>query len=168
MQRPKLIIGLGNPGEEYADTYHNVGYIFADRFNKKRDEKGMINIRIAIRSDKNAMNNSGKFVVWAMQKYEATKDEILIAHDDSDLELGTYKFSPDSGSAGHKGVQNIIDILDTPSFWRLRIGIRPKPRTGSIRQKAETFVLKKISAANKKLILDACDKAIQEIFYLPL
>lgn len=89
------------------------------------------------------MNQSGNFVKAALKKYKIKPEEILIAHDDSDIELGKYKISFGRGSAGHNGVQSIIDALKTKNFWRLRIGIGCE----LTRTKAIDLVLKKI---NKK------------------
>lgn len=88
------------------------------------------------------MNESGRFVVNMVRKYNIKPEKILIVHDDSDIESGKYKFSFGRGSAGHKGVESVINALKTKNFWRLRIGIRPKK---VLRKKAEEFVLKKIT-----------------------
>ena len=109
------------------------------------------------------MNQSGLFVAKASKKYGVKPDQIMIIHDDSDIELGKYKVSFARGSAGHRGVQSIIDALASKNFWRLRIGIRKASRTkaglpadlsakasatAEARQaKAGEFVLRKI---NKK------------------
>ena len=96
------------------------------------------------------MNNSGKFVVKAAKKAGAKPEEILIAHDDSDLEIGKYKIDFGRGAGGHHGIESIQKHLKTNDFWRLRIGIRPANET--VRQKAEEFVLKKISSNDKKIL----------------
>jgi len=90
------------------------------------------------------MNESGKAVKEAVKYFRAKPEEILIIHDDSDIELGKYKISFGRGSAGHQGVESIIKSLGTKNFWRLRIGIRRTKR-----KKAGEFVLKKITPADK-------------------
>lgn len=112
----KLIIGLGNPGKEYASTYHNVGFLAIDFLDIS---SGLAKL---LKSD-TYMNESGAFVLKNIKKYKVSPEEILIIHDDSDIELGKYKISFARGSAGHRGVQSIIDTLGTKNFWRLRIGI---------------------------------------------
>lgn len=145
-QAIKLIIGLGNPDKKYHNTYHNVGYLFIDTLDSPD----------AIKSDV-YMNKSGEFVRKEMKKRNLKPKDLLIVHDDSDIELGKTKLCLGRGSAGHRGVQNIIDQLKSKDFWRLRIGIRnPKER---IRQKADQLVLKKISPANKKVL----EKVFEEI-----
>jgi PTH1 family peptidyl-tRNA hydrolase len=137
----KLIIGLGNPGSAYKNTYHNAGIQFID-YLKALNSGDYIPL-----ASKVFMNKSGQFVAKEIKKAGAKPEELLIVHDDSDLKLGTYKFQFGRGAAGHKGVQNVIDNLKTKNFWRLRIGIRsigPK--------KAGEFVLKKITREDRKIL----------------
>ncbi|MEK9183739.1 MAG: aminoacyl-tRNA hydrolase [Patescibacteria group bacterium] len=143
----KLIIGLGNPEKEYENTNHNVGFMAVD-FLGKGIKSGVY------------MNKSGEFVKQEIKKHKVKPENLLIIHDDSDIELGKYKLSFGRNSAGHKGAQNIINQLKTKNFWRLRIGIRPpKEKT---RTKADELVLKKISPANKKK-LETVFKTIKNI-----
>ncbi len=144
---PKLIIGLGNPDKKYENTYHNVGHMLADYLSGE-----------AMKSD-TYMNESGRSVAKAMKKFGVKPENLLIVHDDSDIELGKYKFSFGRGAAGHHGVENIQATLKTNNFWRLRIGIRPAQKESGTRKKAEEFVLKKISPADKKLL----EKVFEEI-----
>ncbi|MEK7495865.1 MAG: aminoacyl-tRNA hydrolase [Patescibacteria group bacterium] len=149
--KPRLIIGLGNPGKEYEKTYHNAGFLFVDY---------LINSQLPITNYKLLktdvyMNQSGNFVKKTLKKYKIKPEEILIVHDDSDIELGKYKISFGRGSAGHNGVQSIIDALKTKNFWRLRIGIgRRLTRTSRelTRKKARDFVLKKINKKDLKIL----------------
>jgi PTH1 family peptidyl-tRNA hydrolase len=161
----KLIIGLGNPGKEYEKTYHNVGFLAIDFL-----AKNPLSARLL--KSNSYMNQSGSFVAKASKKYGIKPEEILIIHDDSDIELGKYKVSFARGSAGHRGVQSIIDALATKNFWRLRIGIRPPKKNISVnqrthqrqsaisRRKASEIVLKKIS----KKDLETLEKVFQTIF----
>ncbi len=164
----KLIIGLGNPGKEYEKTYHNVGILFTDYF-KKCQVSG---VKYQVLKSDVFMNQSGNFVKKTLKKYRIKPEELLIVHDDSDIELGKYKISFGRGSAGHNGVQSIIDSLGTKNFWRLRIGIGKvssikcqvsRMRAGlpakALRAKAGEFVLKKISKDNLKIF----EKVFQEI-----
>lgn len=96
------------------------------------------------------MNDSGRFAMKELKKSGAKPEVLLIVHDDSDLALGAYKLQFGRGAAGHHGVENVQTVLKTKNFWRLRIGIRPAVERA--RQKAERFVLKKISAADKKTL----------------
>ncbi|MBI2075472.1 MAG: aminoacyl-tRNA hydrolase [Candidatus Harrisonbacteria bacterium] len=153
----KLIIGLGNNDAEYRNTYHNVGHLFVDAARETHPE---------YHAEKNDgyMNEAGASVKKIMREYNARPEETLLVHDDSDLILGTYKFSVARGSAGHKGVKSVFDTVKSNAFPRLRIGIRPQPRTKDApRKKAEEFVLKTISAANKKILTDVFAKAMRAL-----
>lgn len=151
----KLIIGLGNPDSIYANTYHNVGHLFIDYLKARYESKNLPFIKSQV-----YMNNSGNFVAKTIKKYNTSPDQTLVAHDDSDLEIGKYKLSFGRGAAGHHGVESVIASLKTQNFWRLRIGIRPrepvrseqKPAPIGKRLKAEKFVLKKISKTNKEIL----------------
>lgn len=157
----KLIIGLGNPDlpadrhdKKYLNTYHNVGFLFIDFLR----ENYQLSITPCLPAGRNYqllksnvyMNLSGSFVIKAMKKNNIKPTELLIVHDDSDLIIGKYKLSFGSGAAGHHGVESIISSLKTQNFWRLRIGVRPQNE--KIRQKADMFVLKKISTTNKNIL----------------
>ncbi len=161
--KPRLIVGLGNPGGEYDQTYHNVGFSFLGHLTDglspprwqavkgKNFKYSELNNSILIKPLV-FMNDSGKAVKAAL-KYFSTKtkikpQEILIIHDDSDIELGKYKLSFGRGSAGHRGVQSIIKALGSDQFWRLRIGIRKI----NLRKKAGDFVLKKISPVDRRVL----------------
>ncbi|MDP2598801.1 MAG: aminoacyl-tRNA hydrolase [Candidatus Liptonbacteria bacterium] len=179
----KLIIGLGNPGPKYKDTYHNAGFLFIDNLIKNlRDSRFDIRISNLLRSNV-FMNESGGFVKKMLKKSGAKPEELLVAQDDSDLYIGEYKLAFDRGSAGHKGVQSVIDALGTKKFWRLRLGIRPdiahrgadhalpKLRWAKAglpavarRARAGEFVLKKIRKEDKEKVIKAIERAVVEIF----
>jgi len=172
--KPRAIIGLGNPGKEYEKTYHNAGFLTIDFFventpisNSHPPAGGLI--FKPLKTDV-FMNQSGSFVAKIAKKHKLKPEEILIIHDDSDIELGKYKISFSRGSAGHNGVESIIKALKTKDFWRLRIGIRPikskqkadlSAKTHQI--KAGEFVLKKISKKDLEILEDVFAKALMEI-----
>jgi aminoacyl-tRNA hydrolase len=153
---PKIIIGLGNPGRRYENTYHNAGHLFIDYLDKNFTDE--LRSRKVVKTDC-FMNNSGNFVKELIRNNGLKPIELLVVHDDSDIEIGKTKLSFGSGAAGHRGVQNIIDALGTADFWRLRIGIRPKEKLGQSRPKAEAFVLKKIYFGNKKILRNSFKKS---------
>jgi len=154
---PKIIIGLGNPGRRYENTYHNAGYWFIEYLEKNFAGK-LQSVKI-LKTDC-FMNNSGGFVKEVIRRGGLTPSELLIAHDDSDIEIGKIKLSFGSGAAGHRGIENIIEVLGTADFWRLRIGIRPKEKPDRPRLKAETFVLKKISWRHKIVLRNSFKKSV--------
>ncbi|TSC83099.1 MAG: peptidyl-tRNA hydrolase, PTH1 family [Parcubacteria group bacterium Gr01-1014_19] len=150
----KLIIGLGNPDSEYKNTYHNTGFLFIDYLEKN---PSVSSIKYQVLRSNEYMNKSGGFVAKAIKKIGSKPEEVLITHDDSDLEIGKYKIDFGRGAAGHHGIESIQQHLKTNDFWRLRIGIRPAGEV--VRQKAEEFVLKKISAADMATL----KKVFQEV-----
>lgn len=147
MAKIKVIFGLGNPGSKYETTYHNVGSLFAEALEKEGrlvSDRGIASGSKIVPMAKSKimsgfMNESGASIKRQMRKDGVKPEEILVVHDDSDIPLGEYRYSFDSGSAGHHGVQSIIESLGTKKFKRLRIGIRR--HSG----KALDFVLKRIS-----------------------
>src|SRR3989304_4181289 len=178
-----LIIGLGNPGEEYKNTRHNSGREVAKKGAKKNDlpdfeydkksdalvTQGKIGPASAkgyseAKKEKAVfalpetfMNKSGLAVSALAKYYKIKPEQIFIAHDDVDLPVGRMKISFDKSSAGHKGVENVMKNLKTQKFWRVRIGIGGKKKT----KQAMELVLKKFSAKEseemKKVVNKACD-----------
>jgi peptidyl-tRNA hydrolase, PTH1 family len=131
----KLIVGLGNPGEKYKNTRHNMGFMKVDdmmadlqdrsqwSFEKKFNAE-MVKVKDTIfAKPQTFMNNSGDSVSKLVNFYNINLQDLLVVHDDVDLELGKVKEQFGVGSAGHKGVQSIIDALGSQDFWRMRVGI---------------------------------------------
>lgn len=168
----KLILSLGNPGQDYSFTYHNIGHIFIDYYlNKKNDNqktpKTKTNFLCFKEEDRlvckslTFMNLSGLALKDILKIKKIKPETILIIQDDSDIQIGSYKLSINKNSAGHKGIESIIKTLGSKNFWRLRIGIRPTNE--KTRVKAETFVLKKISPTNKKILYSLFDGIIEKV-----
>lgn len=161
----KLIVGLGNPDKEYEKTRHNVGFMAIDAFVGKekwnQSKKSKILYykcgEVELIKPQTFMNLSGQAVAYAAKKHNLASNEILVIHDDIDLDLGKIKLSFNSGSAGNKGVQSIINHLKTKEFWRLRIGIGPK------RGDASKFVLKRFSRLQQPKLKKTIKQAIQAI-----
>jgi len=151
-EKIKLIIGLGNPDKRYDNTYHNVGYLFIDFLTKSLKLKAK-----SLKSD-TYMNESGKFIARELKKRGIKPEELLVVHDDSDITLGEYKFSFGRGAAGHHGIESVIRALKTKDCWRIRIGIRREAR-----KKASEFVLKKISAKDKKTLNETIKLAAEKL-----
>jgi PTH1 family peptidyl-tRNA hydrolase len=161
----KIIIGLGNPGKEYAGTRHNIGFEILDElqkefnfsvweFNKKFNaeiSKGQAaSQEIILVKPQTFMNLSGVTVRSILDFYKLTPADIFVIHDDIDIAIGTFKVATDSRSAGHNGVQNIIDQLGTQKFTRLRLGIGAETtEEPSCRFGAHDFVLGKFSETEK-------------------
>jgi len=166
-----LIVGLGNPGKEYAETRHNVGFFVVEKL-RENLKLGEFNLekkfQVEIVKGKNLilakpqtfMNESGKAVSLLVNFYKINLENLWVAHDDIDIALGEYKIQKDKSSAGHKGVQSVIEALGAQKFNRLRIGIKTEALE---KIPAEAFVLQKFPAAEKKIIDETIKKALVEI-----
>lgn len=129
----KLIVGLGNPGKEYENTRHNVGFMvidnycqncnFSKKFNGLYTEKGIGSDKVIFLKPLSYMNLSGTVVKPFQQFYKIDTKDILIIHDDLDLKLGTAKIKFSSSSGGDNGVKSIIEELGTKDFGQYKIGI---------------------------------------------
>jgi len=164
-----LIVGLGNPGKKYEKTRHNVGFRVIDELESldfARDKD------IILLKPDTFMNSSGRAIKKALLYSGLKTQNLIVIHDDIDLLFGNIRVSKDSSSAGHKGVQSIIDTLGTKDFTRIRIGIRPELKVQSQKLKVNTtdFVLKNFSKAEEKQLKEIINNAIEEIkkelFYL--
>lgn len=132
-----LIAGLGNPGAEYDDTRHNVGFWLVDALAAKCGERFKREAKFhgeACRVDLGGhavwllkpltfMNRSGQSIGALATFYKIAPAQILVVHDELDLPAGTVKFKRGGGHGGHNGLRSIMDVLATPEFWRLRFGI---------------------------------------------
>ncbi|MGG6193888.1 aminoacyl-tRNA hydrolase [Pantoea allii] len=170
MSSIKLIVGLANPGAEYAATRHNAGAwyldLLAERHNQSLKEEAKFygyTARLALAGEDvrllvptTFMNLSGKAVAAMATFYRIAPEEILVAHDELDLPPGIAKFKQGGGHGGHNGLKDIISKLgNNNNFYRLRIGIgHPGDRN-----KVTGFVLGKPPASEQKLIDDAIDEA---------
>lgn len=158
-----LIVGLGNPGKTYVWTRHNIGFLLIDSFqiengfsnwSKKEKLQGEIsdgNIgdrKVVLLKPQTFMNNSGLSVKKTLSFYQIPIENLLVINDDLDLLFPSLKISQDRGSAGHKGVQSIIENLKTQNFIRLRAGIKPKREV----RNPEKFVLDKFNLIERKKI----------------
>ena len=172
MSTIKLIVGLANPGSEYASTRHNAGAWFieqlAQRYNQslKNETKffgytARINVNnqdIRLLIPTTYMNLSGKAVQAMATFYQIKPEEILVAHDELDLNPGNAKFKLGGGHGGHNGLKDIINKLgNNPNFYRLRIGIgHPGDKS-----KVIGFVLNKPSKPEQNLIDQAIDESVR-------
>lgn len=156
----KLIIGLGNPGKEFANNRHNAGFIILDqlqqllglpefkvekKFEAEISEATKDGEKIILAKPQTFMNLSGKSVRAIMTFYKIPIEDITLIHDDLDIELGKYKLSEDASAAGHNGVQSVFDTLGTQKIKRLRIGIEGTEKKKDRLMSGSDFVLKDFS-----------------------
>jgi PTH1 family peptidyl-tRNA hydrolase len=144
-KKPFLIVGLGNPGREYRNNRHNIGFMVLDQLAGKLDtsfSKMKMNAlmtavrykgyRIILLKPQTYMNLSGKAVSSFVRFYKLPLENLLVVYDDVDLPFQTLRMRPDGGDAGQKGVRSIIQELGTKDFPRLRVGINRPPGRMSV------------------------------------
>lgn len=169
---PYILVGLGNPGREYRETRHNVGFMVIDRVCKaagialsRVQSKAIVGVgsfggqRLVLAKPQTFMNLSGQSVAALVRFYKVPLEQILIAHDDLDLPVGTLRLRPSGGSAGQKGIASTIQQLGTQEFGRLRIGIGRPP--GQMDPAA--YVLRSFSSGEQPLVDQVLDRAVSAV-----
>jgi len=151
-----LVVGLGNPGREYAGNRHNVGFMVVEelarrhggswrgKFNGKVAEVRIDEHRVALLEPETYMNESGRSVKAAVTFFKLEPDAVLVVHDDSDLEHGRLQVRLGGGLAGHNGLRSVTQHLGTQDFMRLRVGVG-RPGRGDRRPLAD-YVLSDFDA----------------------
>jgi PTH1 family peptidyl-tRNA hydrolase len=166
-----FIFGLGNPGKKYKNTPHNAGFLVLDEIAKilnvgefKQEFASSLFIKtnyngedIFLVKPQTYMNNSGLAVSEFKNFYKTKNENIIVVHDDIDLPFGKIKQTFNSGSAGHKGVQSIIDSLGAKNFYRVKIGVCPMKKPENL----EDYVIKKIPQHCREIFFDSIVKAAQ-------
>ncbi len=169
----KLIIGLGNPGEQYEKTRHNIGFMVVEQFLKdlesvkhstwsdsKKFKSDIAELewvpergdseKIVLVKPKTYMNNSGMAIKLLINFYKVQLNDVWIIHDDVDLPLGTLRIRFGGGSAGHRGLESILELFPTGDFWRFRCGIgRPE---GVVGEGVQDFVVAPFSHQEKSRV----------------
>ncbi len=155
----KLVVGLGNLGEEYKNTRHNTGFIIVGLVEKKLNMKDKIKF---VLPDK-FMNNSGKVVAPLVKSKKDLKDLVVI-YDDIDLPIGKMKISFNRSSGGHNGLGSIIKALKSEEFVRIRIGTSPATPSGKIKKpKGKKEVLKFLLGQYKAKELETLKKIAKKV-----
>lgn len=143
-----IVLGLGNPGEHYRSTRHNVGFRVVDGLAQRwgvrlrRPLGARLRARIArtrfageevvLAQPMTYMNRVGQAAGRLLERFEADAGQLLVLHDDADLALGRLRLRPSGGTGGHNGVRSLLDTLHTASFPRLKLGVRGRGRTGEL------------------------------------
>ena len=181
----KIIVGHGNPGEKYKITRHNVGFMFLDKLAKEKNLEWETNKKFKAQICKDGetiyikpqtfMNNSGQSVQSIMSFYSLIPkklgllkiknsnltNSLTVIHDDLDIDLGKYKIADNSRSAGHNGVQSIINHLKTKNYTRIRIGIKHnKPPQMPV----PAYVLQKFSNGELEIVKALFPELLREQF----
>ncbi|MBR6949488.1 MAG: aminoacyl-tRNA hydrolase [Bacilli bacterium] len=166
----KLVVCLGNPGKEYDNTRHNIGFMFLDYYINKNNIKANwiskfnglyfdINIdgeKVLFLKPQSYMNLSGTVVSKYVSYFKINIDDILVVCDDLDLSIGNFKLKSKGSSGGHNGLKNIEECLGTQDFKRLKIGIS---KNNSIDTK--DYVLGKLSKEENNIINDTYEQLVE-------
>jgi len=169
----KLIIGLGNPEKKYDNTRHNIGFRVIDELVNTKQFQNLAlkdykkfsgqyakNNEIILLKPMTYMNNSGQSVQAVISYFDIDLDNVLIIHDDMDLNFGQIKIQKNKSAAGHNGVDSIINSLNSNEFWRLRIGI-----SNELKEKmpGDKFVVSNFTAKEKNAINKIIEPALDFI-----
>lgn len=173
----RLLVGLGNPGPEYEDTRHNAGFWWIDAVAAKlraslRPERSYHGLVARVNRPSSTggdplwllepmtfMNLSGKSVAALARFFKIAPGEILVAHDELDLQPGQMKLKLGGSAAGHNGLKDIHAQLGTPDFWRLRLGIGHP----GVKAEVVNYVLRKPLAEHRKAIDEAIDRSLESL-----
>jgi peptidyl-tRNA hydrolase, PTH1 family len=169
---PYLITGLGNPGREYRETRHNIGFMLVDQLAQRLgvsfsrlESKALVTKgeyqgrRLVLAKPQTFMNLSGSAVGSLMRFYKVPLSNLLVAYDDVDLPLGTIRLRAEGGSAGQKGMASIIERLGTQDFPRLRLGIGRPPG----RMDAAAYVLQPFKKDDADLLPVVLERAVEAV-----
>ena len=171
----KLVVGLGNPGEEYEYTAHNLGFLVVDRLAERnrikvgrKDSRALVGQgsiagkRVMLAKPQTYMNVSGESVQGLLVKHELAAGDLILIYDELDLPWGSMRIRPDGSAAGHRGVDSVIRITGTKQFPRVRLGVH-----GGRREKdGAQIVLAQLRRAHKQELdelLDYASDAVESI-----
>ncbi len=165
-----LFIGLGNPGREYKNTRHNIGFLIVDRLSERLSikinrvkNKALIGSslynenKVILAKPQTYMNLSGQAVASLIRFYDLSLEHTMIIHDDLDLPYGTIRLRPSGSSGGQKGIHSVIQMLGTDQIPRMRMGIgRPPGRMNPV-----DYVLQRFSSHEEDMLDDVIGRACE-------
>jgi PTH1 family peptidyl-tRNA hydrolase len=168
-----LIVGLGNPGEEYAGTYHNVGFRVLERIAadqnvriKQRCGPALLSGKVVVGGQsavlvmpQTYMNKSGSALPPLFERFESSANDLVIVYDDLALPLGKVRVRQKGSAGGHNGIKSIISTLGSDEFLRVRVGIQPDRDVADVRD----FVLSRVSKGDRALLDQTEDIAVKAI-----
>lgn len=168
----KLLVGLGNPGSRYANTRHNIGFMVLDKIaaeagitiSKKQNQSHLgqgiwLGQKVLLAKPQTYMNNSGEAVLELINYYQDGLTDLIVIHDDLDLDFGRIRFKQGGGTGGHNGLKSITRLLNSSDYDRLKVGIGRNPDF----MKVESYVLSEFSTEEKKLLPVILTWAVQGI-----
>lgn len=151
-----LVVGLGNPGLEYVNTRHNVGYLTINELQKSK-----IPSNVVVRKSDSFMNNSGEYVAKLLGQYNLSPENLYIIHDDLDIPLGTFKIQFGRGPKDHNGLKSIDDAIHTDEYWHVRIGVDNRPIDNRVM--GEEYVLQNFPDDERKILDDVIKEACKKL-----
>ncbi len=173
MTETYLIVGLGNPGREYRENRHNVGFMLIDRLAvrlnarmTRMQSKAIIastrhgDAKIILAKPQTFMNLSGQAVQGLVRFYKIPLENLIVAHDDLDLPFETIRLRPGGGAGGQKGIKSAIQHLGTNDFSRLRLGIGRPPG----RMDPAAYVLQDFAKGDEQFLSETLDRAADAVF----
>jgi peptidyl-tRNA hydrolase, PTH1 family len=166
---PQLVVGLGNPGPNYAQTRHNLGFMVADRLAARLGSKFKVHKRsgteivtgrlggrpVVLAKPRCYMNESGRQVGPLAKFYSVSAADVLIIHDELDIDFGQIRLKIGGGEGGHNGLRSVAAVLGPKDFQRVRIGIGRPPG----RKDPAAFVLENFTAAERAEVPTVCEQA---------
>ena len=169
MADPQLVVGLGNPGPNYAQTRHNLGFMVADRLAARLGSKFKVHKRsgaeivtgrlggrpVVLAKPRCYMNESGRQVGPLAKFYSVSAADVVIIHDELDIDFGLIRLKIGGGEGGHNGLRSIAETLGTKDFQRVRVGIGRPPG----RRDPAAFVLDNFTAAERTQVPTVCEQA---------
>lgn len=171
----KLILGLGNPGEKYVKTRHNVGFMVLDALAREMVNSQWLMVKkfqsliarhqpLILAKPTTFMNQSGKAVKKLITHFKIKIPDLWVIHDDLDIALGGYKIQKGKGPRTHKGVASVEQWLGRDDFWRVRVGVENRNPDKKI--PGEKYVLQKFTQEEEEQLAKTIDKIVGELISL--
>jgi PTH1 family peptidyl-tRNA hydrolase len=173
-----LIVGLGNPGEEYEHTPHNLGFLAVDRLAEanairmtRKENASLVGLgeirrrKVALAKPQTFMNLSGPAVKGLLERYGLKPDRLILVYDELALPWQDLRIRPKGSAGGHNGVKSVIGSLGTMEFTRVRLGIRPVDESGALRPIGDTakFVLAPFKRGQMKEVEEAVGRGAEAV-----
>lgn len=174
LRRPRIVVGLGNPGPEYEATRHNIGFRVVDRIAERFDVRiktlehrslvGRFRVgpaTLILAKPQTFMNASGESVKALVRRHDIPAAQVCVVFDDIDLPLGDVRLRPFGGAGGHRGMTSIIECLKSEGFPRVRVGIRGPVYRGDL----VDYVLQPFRKDERAMAEDAVDRAADAVLF---